>query len=99
MEEPFCPFDGSCDELREERYEHRETQQVIRWLKLLPVDVDRVRHRLEGVEADTDWQDDIEGRNVGIEPYSAQQVGGRVNKEPEVFEETQDADVHPDRST
>ena len=48
----------------EEEDEDRELEQVARWLQLSPKDVDGVRQRLEGVEADADGQQHLQGRQV-----------------------------------
>ena len=43
-------IDRSGDELREERYEQREIEDIVRRLQLAPIYIDRVTHRFERIE-------------------------------------------------
>ena len=86
--------DRSGDQVREQRDERRVLEHPLGGFHLLPVDVDRVRHRVEGVEGDADRQHDVGHRNgvaaAGQEPEHG--VDAR-REEPRVLEDRQHAEV------
>ena len=53
-QQPFRPFDGTGDELREEAYESEKAQRTARGRDASAVHIDGIAQRLEGVEADAD---------------------------------------------
>ncbi len=58
--------DRAGDEVREHRHERRVVHDVLRRPAHAAVHVDRVRHRVEGVERDADREHDVDDRDVGV---------------------------------
>lgn len=90
-------LDGSGDELWEVGDEEGEIDEVPRGLGLASVDVDRVRHRLEGVKRDANGEDDIQRRRGEAEADGIEKGGGVLDEEVEVFKEAEDTEVRDHR--
>ena len=86
---------GPGHQVRKERDEHREVQQVARRRDLAPVDVDDVAHRHERVERDADRQQDSQGDEVDVPPERAEESVQAVGEEIEVLEESEQREVEP----
>ncbi len=86
-------------QLREERDEAGEIEEVARGPRVPAIHVDGVAHRLEGVEADAQGQGDLE-RVVplqGVEASQAEEAIVAGHAEAEVLEESQQREVGDDR--
>ncbi len=84
--------DRAGDELREHRDVEREVDDVAVRLHLAAVDVDQIRHRLEGEERDADRK-----RQIVIRDMDAEDVVDRAEEEAPVFEEAEHEDVDNER--
>ena len=80
--------DRTRDQLREQGYIGTEGDNVLLHRRIAAIYVDRVGHRLEGVEADADRQGDLQARDV-----QERQIAERIGEESRVFEETQKTEV------
>ena len=92
--------DGSRDQMREEADEEREVPQVLRGRRFPAVDIDRVAHRLERVEADAGRQNDAEQAHVDVlDADRVQQADQAAEEEVAVLEEAEDRQIgdHADR--
>ncbi|TMA55453.1 MAG: hypothetical protein E6J75_11910 [Deltaproteobacteria bacterium] len=85
---------SSGDEVREEADEEREVAQVVGGRGVAAVDVHRVAHRLEGVEADPGRQQDAEQADVDLlDAERVQEVDEAPDEEVAVLEEAEDRQV------
>ena len=85
--------DRSSDQLGEVRDVGGEEHKVLRRPQVPAVNVDRVRHRLERVEADADRKDDARQRARRAEPDGLEKRGKALDEEAEVLEDSQDSEV------
>jgi hypothetical protein len=83
--------------MREQTDERRVLEQVAGRLHPAAEDVDRVRHRVEGVEGDADRQHDVERRQRRPEPDCLANPVERAEEEAGVLEVAEDADVRRQR--
>src|SRR3546814_805213 len=90
------PADGAGDELREERDEGREGHEARGRGDVPAIEVDRVRHPVERVEADPHRQRDVQQRRGDLDPEPPEGVLGGVDEEVEVLEEPEDPQVRAD---
>ena len=74
-------FDRSRDQLWEEGDEGEEGNRVTRRFHLAEVDVERVAHRLECVEADPDRKYETEAGQVRLHAEKDQHVGEGIDEE------------------
>ncbi len=84
--------DGSGDQLGEERDEKEETREPVGRCQLAAIDVDRVAHRLERVEADPHRQDHVEPPQVRPADRCHQGVD-LLDAEVHVLEEAEEPEV------
>ena len=84
------------DQVRKERDERRQVEQVAAGAQLSLVDVDRVAHRLERVEGNADRQQHAQRRLVPGHPGRRQHRVHVVDEEVEVLEEAQHPEVGDD---
>ena len=82
------PHDRAGDQVREERDERRELDEVPRRLDLAAIDVDDVAHRLERVERDADRQHDLEVPERDRQPRPAQGLMQALGEEVVVLEDS-----------
>ena len=91
--------DRAGDELREERLEQREIDEVARRRDDAVIDVEDIGDALEREERDADRQDHLEDRDLALEPGRAQHVVQRRDEELEILEEAEhdehDGDADP----
>ena len=83
--------DRSCHQLREEGDVESEFVDIFLRLDFLPIDIHDVTDGLEGVEGDADGHDDLDEVDVPVE-----ELVDVFNKEVEVFEVEQEAQVSQD---
>ena len=87
-------LDRAGHQVREERDEHGDVEQAAPRAQLAAIDVDRVAHRLEGVERDADRQDDAQHRQAcTVSPTAASTACDVVDEEVEVLEEPEHPEV------
>ncbi len=84
--------DRARDQLRKQRYIGAEGDDVLLHRRVTAIDVDRIGHRLEGVEADTDRQGDLERGDI-----QKRQVIERVRQEARVLKEAQQTEIDTNR--
>ena len=96
-QEATAAFDWTGDQLREEGDVEREVQGVLGRLRVSPVDVDGVAHRLEGVEGDTDRKDEAQRGHGPLDAHHQKQVVEALDEKIEVLEEREDREVADDR--
>ena len=89
-------LDRPGHQVRKERDERGDVEQVAARVELAAVDVDRVAHRLERVERDPDRQQDAQRRLVPRQPHRRQHRVHVVDEEVEVLEEPEHAEVRDD---
>src|SRR3546814_17554182 len=77
--------DGAGDELREERDEGREGHEARGRGDVPAVEVDRVRHPVERVEADPHRQGDVQQRRGDLDPEQIGRESGRERVCPYVY--------------
>jgi len=87
-------LDGAGHELREVGDVDGKRDEVTGRLRLALVDAVGVGDRLEGVEADTDRQDDVEERQVGRQPEPTEGLHRAHDEEVVVLEHAEKAKVH-----
>ena len=86
--------DRARDEVGEEADEEREVPEVVGGRGVSAVDVDRVAHRLEGVEADPGREEDAERAHVDLlDAERVQEVHEAADEEVAVLEEAEDRQV------
>ena len=90
-------FDGPSHELRKKTDKGSKVQQGLRWLELPAVNVDGVAQRLEGVEADANWQDELQGRGMHLDPQGPPGIDPTLNEKVCVFEVSQQAQIDEQR--
>ena len=95
-QEPARPHDRPRDELREERDEGGEGQEIALGRDALPVHVDRVAHALKRVERDAGRQHDVEARPVGLHAEALQRARDARLKKIAIFEEAEIGEVGRD---
>src|SRR5258708_7043718 len=78
-------------QLWKKRHEHRVVQLGACRRNLIPVDVDRIAHRLERIEADAGGQENAQGRHR--QPPRAEGDAQSVDKEVGVLEIATDGQV------
>ena len=91
--------DGSSNQVGEHRHEAGKVDEVPHRLRIATIDVDDVAERLEGVEADTERQDDPEER-IPLQVRGSnrnKRAVVAVQEEVEVLEEPQHQEVRHDR--
>ncbi len=86
--------DGAGDELREVADEEGEAREVQLGRAPPAVDVDRVRHRLEGVEADAGREQDVEAREGQVGAGGVGDVDEGLVEEVRVLEDAEQPEVH-----
>ena len=86
------PDDGAGDELGEEGDIAGKVHEVVGGLAVIPIHVDEVGHRLEGVEGDADGQGDVHLRQGGEGGNPPQ----RVHEEARVLKHPQGSQVQHD---
>src|SRR5690606_23862455 len=74
-------YDRAGDELREIGDEDRELEKILRGIELPPINIDGVAHRLEGVEADADGEDDWKQRQVQLVSKELRPIVQRIDEE------------------
>ena len=81
------PLNGPRDKLREEGNIDQIIWQAARWLDLLSINIDRIADRLEGVETNADWQNDLQQSAIAPTKATQDLVEG-IEKEISVFKIT-----------
>lgn len=87
------PLDRTRHQLRKERHEERKDAQVLLRLDPAVVHVDRVAHRLEGIEGDTHGQQQLEGGRRVAHPHQIGQIRGSAVEEVVVLEGEENTQV------
>ena len=87
------PHDRTGHQLGEEADEQGEVEEFVRRLQDATVYVERIRHRLEGVEADAHREDDPQWSRRDVQPQVAEQVHEGLHEEVGVLEEAQHPEV------
>ncbi len=93
-QEIISAHDRPGDQLREEAHEGRIVEQVAPRMHMPAIDVQRVAQALEGIEADTDRQDQPQRHRIGLDACGMQQGHEGIGEEIEVFEGEQQRQVH-----
>jgi hypothetical protein len=88
--------DGTRHELREERHEETEVEQRRRGPRPPQIHIQRIRHRLEGVERDADRQDDVPTRRLPFDADRGHQRNPVLEQELAVLEVAKDAEIGQD---
>ena len=87
--EVFGPDDRAGYQLREEREIEQVIGPVVQGFELSPADVDRIAHRLEYEERNTDRQEDV----LEVEEPLSEEVVGDFDQEIRIFEIAQHAQI------
>ena len=87
------PLDGAGHQLREERYEGEEGNDVLGRLNLAAIDIDGIRKRLECVERDADGKYHLEQKPIGGNVEQLRELG---DKEVVVLEDGQNQQIQDD---
>lgn len=87
-------LDRPRDELGEKAYKSQKFDEVACGGNLMPVDIDGIAQRLEGIETDADREYEMEQEAVGNE--KREPFGQRRKEEIVVLKEEKDADVDDD---
>ena len=93
MGELIVHTDRSLDDLGEERHEQQELERIALRLDLLAVNVHDVAHALEGVERDTQRQEELERRSREVDPERAEDVVERAGEEVVILQKREDTEV------
>ena len=89
--------DGACDEVGQHGGEAGEIDEVLHGCSVSAIDVDDVAEGLEGVEADAEWEGEMDGGNpVGREVERVAELGEGCEAEVAVFEEGEGGEVADD---
>ncbi len=90
-------------QFREVGDEHRVLPPAMARFDVSPVHVDRVTHRLERIERDADWQQDVQHRNIASQqlPEAMHEEVGvlEVAKQPQVGNDADSQPEFPRRSS
>ena len=90
-------LDRSRNELREEGNEERVPTEVLFRLDLAAINVDNVGKRLEGIEGDTDGEDELKRDEIRFSAEEIPDGNGGIRKEVEILEEKQNAERRDER--
>ena len=90
-------LDRARNELGEEGNEERVPAEMSFRLDLASVNVNNVGERLEGIEGDTDGEDQLERDEIRFSAEEIPDGNGGIRKEIEVFEEEQNAERRNER--
>ena len=93
MSELIVHTDRSLDDLGEERHEQQELERIALRLDLLAVNVHDVAHALEGVERDTQRQEELERRSREVDAERAEDVVERAGEEVVILQKREDTEV------
>ena len=80
------PHDRPGDQMREERDEGGELDEVARWFGVASIDVDHIAHRLERIERNADRQNYVEMPMRALDPHLRQHRFEAVDEEIRVLE-------------
>lgn len=86
-------FDRPGNQLWKEGDERKVVDQTVGGFELSSINIDRVAHRLERVEANPNGQNDLECSAVHVEAKQLPQIADAVDEEIEVLENGQQAQV------
>ena len=86
-------FDRTCHQLWEECDIRKEGDRVFGSFHFTPIDIDRIAHRLKGIEANSYRKDQVQSARMRLESKKVDQVRSRFDKEVEVFEKAEEAEV------
>lgn len=87
-------LDRAGDQLREERHKEEEVQRIRLGLDLAASHIDHIADRLECVERDTHWQDEVERNAAGAEANHVENSNDLHGEEIEILERRQDRQRH-----
>src|SRR5207244_1213776 len=88
-----CAHNRPCDQWREKTHEQRKIDKIRNGTLLPAVHVDRVAHRVKRVEANADWQNNVERVHACRQTKPRQKPGRRRYKKVKVFEKSQDTEI------
>ena len=92
----FRPLDRPGYELWKKGNESEKIQDIMRRFKLFLVNVNRVTKLLKSVKADTDRKNNMKRIYINRYIHFSQHPDKAINKEVEVFKETQKAKIKDD---
>ena len=92
-QKPRGTLDGPGNELREETHERRKIDEAAGGFQGATVNVNGVRKRLEGVEADAHGQDDLQRRSVHGDAHRRPRIDPTFDEEVGVFKVGEEAEV------
>lgn len=90
-------LDGPSHELRKKTDKGSKVQQGVRRLELPAVNVDGVAQRLESVKADANWQDELQGGGMHLDPQGPPGIDPALDEKVGVFEVPQEAEIDGQR--
>ena len=95
-EQAAGPFNGACHQLGEERDEQGIGGQVTLGTDGTAIDVNGVAQGLEGIERDTNWQQQVEAGHADGQPRCRQDICQHPRQEIIVFEKEQNGQISHD---
>ena len=81
--------DRTCNEVGKQGHECRVLEQIGGRIDAATIDVDRVRHRIERIEADTDRENDVDHRKRRTQPCKGCKRVDGASDESQVFEDAE----------
>src|SRR6185369_15219266 len=86
-------LDRPGDELWEKGYERRVIENAFQWTKAPMVNVQRVTHCLEGVEADSHRQNDFPAPSGQVQAHDGESDHRAIHEEVKIFKESKDQEI------
>jgi len=89
----FGPLDGSCHQLGEKAYIGHEIYKIGRRFEFPVIHINRITHRLESIEADSNRQDDGQPACFKTVSQQPEAVSKCIQKEIIVLEKSQKSQI------
>ena len=93
-QEMCCPFDRTCNKLREETDECEKGDQIACRFNIASINIQCVAECLKRVKADSYWQYNLQGSFIGRKPHSSNYCNHSVYKKAKVLKYTKQREVY-----